>query len=336
LRQGKLCFPRIDRTFSLLKYERLPKRMATTNFNTKGCSMNALSSLGWFHSVHKNAFRNFGLATLCVLLAGCPASNQVPAPEPGPATGKLMIRGSNTFGEELGPKLIAAFKKDHASAEFDTEYKGTAFGMGALTASKCDIAAASRPALKQEFELAEMRGMTLNDAVIGAYSVAVIVHGGNAITNLTKDQVHDIFTGKIQNWKDVGGPDAPIKLYIRDPVSGTYLGFKEVAMANDPYASTPGLLNSYEEIVAAIAKDPNGIGYCGLTEATSAGIKGVSIGGVEPTVVNVQKGNYPYARTLHFYTNKARESKATREFIDFVLSANGQKILTELGFVPKP
>jgi phosphate transport system substrate-binding protein len=280
-------------------------------------------------------FRNLALAIAVALLAGCPASNQAPAPEPPAPTGKLMIRGSNTFGEELGPKLIAAFKKDHPSAEFDTEYKGTAYGMGALTASKCDIAAASRPALKQELELAEMRGMTLNDARFGAYSVAVIVPSGSGVSNLTKDQVKDIFIGKVQNWKDVGGQDVPIVLYGRDPISGTHLGFRELAMGNEPYPSTTKFLNSYEEIVAAVAKDPNGIGYCGLTEVTSAGIKGVSIAGVAPTVANVHKGDYPYARTLHFYTNQARESKAAKDFMDFVTSAAGQKILADVGFVPK-
>ena len=298
--------------------------------------MNRSSSKNWFTRANAILLRNAGLLLAAVLLAGCPASNQAPPPGRVSADGKVVIRGSNTFGEELAPRLIAAFKKDHASANFDTEFKGSAFGMGALTASKCDIAAASRPALKQELELAEMRGMQLDDAVIGAYSVAVIVHGGNAIGNLTKDQVHGIFTGKVQNWKDVGGPDAAIKLYIRDPISGTYLGFREVAMTNEPYASTPNLFTSYEQIIAAVAKDPNGIGYCGLTESGSAGIKAVSIGGVAPTVASVHKGDYPYARMIHFYSNKASESKDAKAFTAFVASADGQKILTDLGFVPKP
>ena len=274
-----------------------------------------------------------------MLLVGCPASNQSPTPEPASPTGKLVIRGSNTVGEELAPKLTAAFKKDNPAAEFDTEFKGSGYGIGALAASKCDIAASSRPILKQELEIAQMRSITVNDAVIGAYSVAVIVHNGSSVTNLTKQQVQDIFTGKIQNWKDVGGQDAPMKLHIRDTSSGTQLGFRELAMSNEPYPSAPNVPNmlpSYEEIVAAVAKDPNAIGYCGLTEVSMPGIKGVSIGGIAPTVASVHKGDYPYARTLHLYTNKARESKDARAFIDFVLSATGQKILTDMGFVPKP
>ncbi|MSU59596.1 MAG: phosphate ABC transporter substrate-binding protein [Pedosphaera sp.] len=280
--------------------------------------------------------RALALVPLCIVLAGCPAGNQTPAPEPGAPSGKLVIRGSNTFGEELAPRLLAAFKKDHPAAAFDTEFKGSAFGMGALTASKCDIAATSRPASKPELDLAAMRGMELKDTVIGAYSVAVIVHSGNGVGNLTKEQVQGIFTGKIQNWKEVGGADAAIHLFARDPISGTHLGFQELAMNKEPYATTPGLLPSYEAIVAAVAKDPSGIGYCGLTEATAAGIKGVAIGGVAPTVASVNKGEYPYARTLHFYVNKAAASKDARAFTDFVLSAAGQKILTDLGFVPKP
>jgi phosphate transport system substrate-binding protein len=146
--------------------------------------------------------------------------------------------------------------------------------------------------------------------------------------------VRDIFTGTIKNWKDVGGPDAAISLYIRDPISGTYLGFRELAMDNKAYADGAKLLTNYAGIVDAVAQDANGIGYSGIELATNAGVKGVSIDGVLPTAQSVNAGKYPYARALRFYTNKAKESGPVHEFIQYVESPKGQQILDQMGFVP--
>jgi phosphate transport system substrate-binding protein len=276
--------------------------------------------------------RNVTLVVLGLLVAGCPANN--PAPEAA-AGDKVIIRGSNTFGEELAPRLIAEYKKSHATALFDVESKATVYGMAALLGGKCDIAGASRVALKEELELAQMRGIELNDCIIGSYSVAVVIHGGNQLTSLTKDQVREIFTGGVTNWSAVGGPDAPINLYIRDPISGTYLGFKELAMANTAYAHGARLLPTYEGIVEAVAKDPNGVGYSSLDLAKRPGVKGVSIGGAEASVAAVNKGEYPYSRAIRLYTRKGNESARARDFIQFIQSAPGQKIVAEMGFAPR-
>ena len=91
--------------------------------------------------------------------------------------------------------------------------------------------------------------------------VAVVVNAANPVANLTRDQVRDLFTGTVQNWKDVGGPDAPVHLYIRHPISGTYLGFRELAMENKPYALEVKTYTNYTEIVQAVAQDPDGLGY---------------------------------------------------------------------------
>ncbi len=282
--------------------------------------------------------RSIGLIMLSALIAGCPASKEE-APEvtrPAGSAGKIIIRGSNTIGEELAPRLIAEYKKDHPKAQFDLETKGTAYGMGALMGSQCDIAGASRLPSKEEMELGRMRSVDLNDYVIGAYSVAVVVNDKNPLANLTQNQVEDIFTGAIQNWKDVGGTEGPIHLYVRDPISGTYLGFRELAMDNKSYAADPNLFTNYEGIVRAVAKDPNGIGYSSTEAAKSDGAKMLSISGVEPTVASVNKGEYRYARVLHLYTNKEKETPATHDFIQFVLSARGQQVLSQMGFVPAP
>jgi phosphate transport system substrate-binding protein len=267
---------------------------------------------------------SLGLMVFGVMVAGCGK------PE------KITIRGSNTFGEELAPQLIAEYRQEHPAVVFDTEYKGTTYGMGALMVGRCDIAAASRPVSTNELQLAKDRDVEFNDYVIGAYSVAVVVNAGSPVGNLTRDQVRDIFTGAVTNWKEVGGPDAPIHLCSRDEISGTHLGFRELAMENKPYALGLKAFTNYVGIVQKVAQDANGIGYTSIDLVSQDGVKAVSIGGVAPTIASVNGGQYPYARVLHLYTDTPKESSATRDFVQFVQSKHGQEILTRVGFVPRP
>jgi phosphate transport system substrate-binding protein len=272
---------------------------------------------------------------LTFLFGGCSEKNQ--APQAGGATtnGKIIIKGSNTIGEELAPRLIAEFKKGHPAASFELESKATGYGLAALMAEQCSIAAASRQPIKDELELAKSRNIELTDYVIGSYSVAVIVNSACGVADLKREQVRDIFTGVIQNWKDVGGADAPIHIYSRDPVSGTALGFKELAMENKPYASGEKTFTNYDGIVRGVAQDATGIGYCSIELTNAPGLKVVSIGGVAPSVTSINEGKYPYARVLRFYTNKGKEDSSTKEFIDFVQSAKGQEIVAQTGNVPR-
>jgi phosphate transport system substrate-binding protein len=248
---------------------------------------------------------------------------------------RLVVRGSNTYGEELSPRLIQEFQKDHPGAVFDTEFKGTSYGFGALTTGNCDIAAASREVTTNEVALTKDSGVEFQDTVIGSYGVAVVVNAANSVADLSLDQVRDIFSGAIQNWKDVGGPDAPIHLYIRSPISGTYLGFQEVAMEKKPYAGGAKPLTNHVDIVQAVAKDPHGIGYSSLDLLKKGGVKGVSVGGIAPTVDSVNKRQYPYARVLRLYTSKGKETPIVSEFLKFVQSQRGQQVLSEMGYVPK-
>ena len=273
---------------------------------------------------------------LGLVLTGCSEKNQTPSPaaSAAPARDKIAIKGSNTVGEELTPRLIEEFKKDHPTAKFELESKGTGSGFSGLVAGTCDIAAASRPIIQGEQELAQSRGVQMNDHAIGTYSVAVVVNSANPIANLTAEQVRNLFTGKAQNWKDVGGPDAPVHLFIRDPVSGTYLGFQELAMDKQPYAESATKLKTYAEIAEAVGKDANAVGYTSFQLANKSGSKPVSIGGVAPAAGSVNDNKYPYMRVLHLYTNKASEPPTAAEFVQYVMSAKGQAILDEMGFVP--
>jgi phosphate transport system substrate-binding protein len=270
-----------------------------------------------------------------LLFATSCSEKQQTSPAPPSLQGKIVIKGSNTIGEELGPRLIAEYKKQHPAALVELESKLTGYGLAALIAGQCNIASASRAPLPDELEQARARNVELDDHVIGAYSVAVIVNAANPIADLNRNQIRDIFMGAVQNWKDVGGPDAPVALHIRDPISGTYHGFRELAMENKYYSTNRNTFTNYAGIVEAVAKDANGIGYCSIELATKPGIKAVSVGGVAPTIASVNESKYPYARVLHFYTSKGKEEPSAKEFIDFVQSAKGQEIVAQTGNVPK-
>jgi phosphate transport system substrate-binding protein len=267
-----------------------------------------------------NAFRGSWL--LLALVAGTLAAGD-----------KIVIRGSNTFGEELAPLLIDAYRRAHPATEIILESKGSGSGIAALLAAECDLASSSRYTNEDEQRLARSRGLKLNSTLLGFYGVAVIVHRGNPVGRLSDEQVRDIFTGAVANWQPVGGWDTAIHLCIRDPVSGTYLGFQELAMERKPYAPSARMFTSYAAIIDAVAKDPAGIGFIGMNLAGHEDIKALRINNVPPSRLTVNDGDYPYSRGLRFYTVKGHESPAVRDFIQFVLSGDGQKILADAGFV---
>jgi phosphate transport system substrate-binding protein len=246
---------------------------------------------------------------------------------------KFSIKGSNTFGEELGPALIAEFQKKQPDVGIALESKGSASGFAALFAGTCDIAASSRSVNEDERRLADSRKLRLRNYTVGYYGVAVIVHADNPLKNLSDRQVRDLFTGKTDNWKEIGGPDAPVNLYIRDPESGTHMGFRELAMSKRPYARQARMFGAYTEMAEAVAADPNGLGYVDTTVARRAGIRTLTVNKIRPTVETVNDGEYPYARQIRLYTVRGRESSAVNDFIGFVRSRQGQGVLTKLGYV---
>lgn len=249
------------------------------------------------------------------------------------AADKIVIKGSNTFGEELAPRLISEYGKLKPEVVIDLESKGSGSGILALLDRTCDIAASSRTMNEDEMRMARSRGIVLRNHTIGYYGVAVVVHPDNPVRNLSDAQVRDLFTGAVTNWKELGGPDAPVNLLIRDPVSGTYLGFQELAMERKPYAASARTFTSYHAIAAAVKADPYAVGYVGMTLAAHDGVRAVTINRVAPTATSVAKQEYPYARQLRFYTDKKSLSPAAKAFISFVRSVPGQQVLEELGFV---
>lgn len=253
---------------------------------------------------------------------------------PAAAADKIVIKGSNTFGEELGPQLIEEFRKSHPDTSAELESKGTASGFTALIEGQCDIASASRPANEDEVRRARSRGIRLKSYTIGYYGVAVVVNEKNPIAKLSDAQVRCAFTGVINKWKALGWEnDQIIQAYIRDPVSGTHLGFQELAMDRMAYVRTAKMLKSYREIADAVKADPHGIGYVSMNLTHEKGLRVLAVNGILPTVESVFEQDYPYARQLQLYTNGEQESAATREFIRFIQSKQGQQVLSDMGYV---
>ncbi len=247
----------------------------------------------------------------------------------------ISIKGSNTFGEELGPRLIEDFRERNPGIQVSLGTEGSGSGMNALLNGECDIASTSRVASEDELRRARALGLRLRTHFLGSYGVAVIVNQRAGIHDLSHAQILDLFTGRIANWKEVGGADLPVRLHIRDPISGTYLGFQELAMENRPYAAGTVPHTTYHDLADAVARDHGGVGYTGMTLKLPDGVRSVRVNGVPPNLVSVNEGLYPYARGLRFYTVRGRESSAANAFIRYVRDTPGQALLQREGFVPR-
>jgi phosphate transport system substrate-binding protein len=272
------------------------------------------------------------IVTAALLSAGC-APQRAPTPEEV-GTVKLIIKGSNTFGEELAPQLIAGFNRKYPNVTVELESKATAVGFAALLHGEADIAAASRMPSDDEVRLARSMNVEFNRNVIGFYGVAVIVHASNPVEKVSHRDVRDLFTGRIGNWAELeGGPNLPVHVCIRDSASGTHLGFREIGMGGQEYAPGATTFTNYETLVEAVIADPAAIGYASMVTVEDARVGVLAINGFTPSVLSVNEGHYPLARTLTLNTLKSRESPAAIAFIRFVQSPEGQQIVSDAGFV---
>jgi len=246
---------------------------------------------------------------------------------------KLVIKGSDTLGAKLVPQLAEQFKAEHPDATFDIAAEGSTTGFAALIDSTAQIGMASRPAKTEEIAAAKAKNVTLKETIVAYDGVGVIVNAANPLTNLTKKQVEQIFTGEVNDWSAVGGSGGTISIYTRNTSSGTYSEFKELAMKKRDYAPSAQKLAGNEQIAAEVGKNPNGVGYVGLAYIKAKGVKVVSIDGASPSIESVQKKTYPYSRPTFFYTN-GEPAGLVKAFMDFTLGPVGQKIVASVGFVP--
>ena len=185
-------------------------------------------------------------------------------------------------------------------------------------------------------------GRALKDAEVQKYGlvthpfaidgVAVAVNPKNGVIGLTKAQLKDLFAGKIANWKEVGGNDAPISLYVREDGSGTRETFEERALDKGKSTPSANVVNSNGAMKTAIANDPNALGYVGIGHLDNS-IKGLAVDGATPTQENAASGTYPVTRLLYMNT-KGEPQGLTKAFVDYIYSESGKKHVSGAGYIP--
>ncbi|MGB8930305.1 MAG: phosphate ABC transporter substrate-binding protein [Anaeromyxobacteraceae bacterium] len=245
--------------------------------------------------------------------------------------GTTTVKGSDTM-VILAQRWAEAWMKVQPTKKVQVTGGGSGTGIAALINGTTDVANASR-AMKPD-EKAKLKAAAGADAVetiVARDGVAIYVNQANPVASLTVDQIRGIYLGDITNWKEVGGKDAPIVIYSRENSSGTYVFVKEHVLKNEDFAVQAQTLPGTAAVVNAVSKEKNGIGYGG--GAYAKGVKELKVEGVAPTKEAVLAGRYPLSRPLFVYT-KGAPAGEIKAYIDFCLSAAGQKIVTEVGYFP--
>jgi phosphate transport system substrate-binding protein len=249
---------------------------------------------------------------------------------------KITVKGSDTM-VILAQKWAELYMKSNPTVSIQVTGGGSGVGITALINGTTDICNASRPMKQTEIEKLKSRYNTLGVQIPCAKDgITIFLNEANKVQELTIKQLSEIYTGKIKNWKDVGGNDAEIRMYGRENSSGTYTYFHDEVVKAD-YATSVQSLPGTAAVVNAVKKDVNGIGYGGA--AYAVGVKHAKVkkdagsSAYLPSPESIKKGEYPITRFLYMYLRN-RPTGETRKYIDWILSAEGQMVVTEVGYFP--
>jgi phosphate transport system substrate-binding protein len=249
------------------------------------------------------------------------------------AAEKLQIEGSTTVGP-IGDAFAEAFKSLYPDCSITVSKTGSGDGAAAIVDGRCDIAMMSRFMKEAEFKKAVVNNVFPVAHVIAMDGVCVVVHQSNPVKELTTEQVRSIYTGKIKNWKEVGGVDKPIVVISRDTSSGTYESFNELVMHKEKMADSVEYVNSNPQAHARVRETEGAIGYVGLGFLDRY-VKAVKIDGVMPTRSTIAKGVYPVSRPLFLFTNGyPKLGSMAHAYVTYHLTEQGQEIIEAKGFVP--
>jgi phosphate transport system substrate-binding protein len=280
---------------------------------------------------------------LLVFFASCrPASSSEEAASDSSAT-YIENKGSDTI-VNLALAWAETYQASHPEIRISVTGGGSGTGIASLINGTVDLANASRQIKEEEIAEAEANGVEPVEHIIARDAIAVIVHPENPVSELTLKQISDIYSGKYKNWSEVGGEDRPIVRLSRETNSGTHVYFLETVLrlgdSEDTtlFSMDTLLLPSSEGIIAEVRQNPNAIGYDGLGYVPED-LKMIAIaeeqGGayVLPSIPTVNDKTYPIARDLYMYTD-GEPTGIVKEYLDWILGAEAQKIVEELGFVP--
>ena len=247
------------------------------------------------------------------------------------------LKGSDTV-LPLGQKEAESYMKGNKAAKVTVTGGGSGVGLAALLDGTTDIAMSSRKMKMGEKMKLQEAGKASKEVVIAYDALAVIVNPLNKVSQLTREQIEGIFTGKIKNWKEVGGEDLQIVVYSRESSSGTYEFFKEHVLNNKNYASSVLAMPATGSIIQSISQTKGAIGYVGLAYVEKE-VKDIKVSYnkgktyVGATMATAKDKTYPIIRPLYYYYLTSVE-KNVKPFVDFCLSADGQKIVEQVGYVP--
>ncbi len=252
----------------------------------------------------------------------------------------VTVKGSDTM-VHLASSWAEAFMEAHPKIEVAVTGGGSGTGVAALLNGTTEICAASRKMKQKEKDLAAQKKIEPVEYVVARDGIAVVVNPANPIDALTLEQIRKIYTGAYTRWSQVDGPDEPIVVLSRESSSGTYVFFQEHVLQKKDYRQDARLMPATSSIIQSVSADKWSIGYVGLGYAVEAAGKvkmlGVKAGDeaavVMPSEETVDTGAYSIARPLHLYTAGDPEGPV-KEFIDFCLGPEGQKIVRQTGYVP--
>jgi len=285
------------------------------------------------------------LLLMAVMLGACSASdgNQLDAGSEEQEAYYIENKGSDTI-VNLALAWAEFYQEAHSNIRISVTGGGSGTGIASLINNTVDVANASRRIKPDEITSAQENGVEPVEYVIARDAIAVIVHPDNPVDELTIAQISAIYSGLIDNWREVGGDDRPIVRLSRETNSGTHVYFLEnVLRQGDPdskilFATNTLLLPSSEGIIRETSQNPNCIGYDGLGYVTEE-VKVIRVAAepgdpyIIPSVETVNSGQYPIARELYMYTNGVPEGELAA-YMTWIFSAEAQQIVAELGFVP--
>jgi len=254
--------------------------------------------------------------------------------------GNITVKGSDTL-VILAQKWAEVYMGQHADVKLQVTGGGTGTGFAALQSQTTDLCDASRKAKPAEIaNCLKVFGARPTEYKVALDGLSTYVNAENPVKELSLDQLKDIFTGKVKNWKEVGGPDAPITVYSRENSSGTYEFFKEHVLKGKDFAASAQTMPGTAAIVQAVVKDKNGIGYGGAAYGGSSKLLAIKKTDVSPAILpteeNVISGAYPIWRHLYVYVNPALDKGEIAAYLNWIRSDDGQKYVKDIGYYPLP
>jgi phosphate transport system substrate-binding protein len=271
--------------------------------------------------------KRFVLFSLFSLFLGLMAASSAAA-----AQEEIIISGSTTVLPVM-QKAGEAFMAANPAISLAISGGGSGNGIKALNEGLCQVAMSSRDIKSSEREEGKGKGVNAVRTAIAVDALVPVVHAGNPVARLSAEQLRDIYAGKIENWKDLGGKDGKIVVVSRDTSSGTYETWEEIIMKKTKVAPSALLQASNGAVAQAVAKNEKAIGYIGFGYLNKS-LKKLDVNGVEASPATALSGAWPIARELYVFTN-GEPAGAVKKLVEYLLDPQkGQKAVLEVGYIP--